>query len=304
MKTKNLIIGLTVLCLLLFVSSTAWATLLTAEQMYLDPSLVPEDYYDYEDQPTGYTVLFHDVQRLQVLPPLQESGNDYYFTPTVDYTGDITGTDGSITFDRAGPYFVLATYTDDSSEFFDFGIGGFTMLAHVGKPATYKWRKMKQPKGGDTTMVDPTIPKSPHFAGSGDVNDELTDWDDVTKELLKLTNAHVELCGHGGPEKFYWNSNLVLNDCTPETDAWLESMKGHINNLTFISCSTGSGCSLVTKAANKLGASAGYTDCIGYIRCTNEWYINNDGTLKVIPEPGTIALLGLGALALVRRRRA
>ena len=137
------------------------------------------------------------------------------------------------------------------------------------------------------------------------MKDTFTDWADVTTYLKTLTNKHVELAGHGDAGKFYWQGNLVLDDNTQATKDWLNSMKGHINNLTFISCLTGKGqvgtdfLKLVTET---LGASAAYTEEIWNTPEKSEWFINDSGYRKVgVPEPATLLLLCFGTLLLRKK---
>lgn len=290
------------LCLIL--TAPASGTALTAGQMYLNPASVPSAQYIYTAQSVGYTMSFSDVSGLQVLPPLMATSDDYYFEPCVDYVGDIT-TDGSgsITFDRAGPYHVLATYdTNGSTGWFAVGID-FRINQPVTGP-TRTWHDMPTPDGGDVVIVDPDLPDPPStYGGNPDIQDTFTTWDEVTAHLQTLTNAHVELHGHGAPSEFYFRGNLVLDSSSTD---WLDSMKGHISYLSFISCSTGKGCELLSAAAERLGTSSGYTDVIGDTTSNGQWFINDDGYLKIVPEPLTMlgVFAGIAALAgYIRKRR-
>lgn len=291
MKTRNkLNLGIS-LCLILWTSSIVLAIPLTADDMYLDPSLVPADYYDYDYYTAGHTAYFANVQSLQVLPPLTADGSVYYFTPTVDYTGDITNTNGSITFIRPGPYFVLVTYTNETTELFDYGIE-FLMQGDNDKE-TYNWRQIETPSP-DVVVVDPnpyqvknpnpppaTLTKSlkdsqPDFpAGTTEVN-ILNTWEQVINYLKTLTNKHVELSGHGNKGKFFWNGTEI-----PITD--FAQLRGHVNYLTFMSCLTGAGpegYAFLSTIAIYLGQSGGYTDCVG--GNGKEWFINNYGSFRPV----------------------
>jgi len=295
MKMKNLITTSIALCLILFVNSIAWAAPLTAEQMYLDPSLVLEDYYDYDYYTAGHTAYFANVQSLKVLPLLTADGNAYYFTPTVDYTGDITDANGSITFIRPGPYFVLATYTDETTELFDYGIEFLMQDANDKK--THNWEEEETP-APDVVIVDsnpyeiknpnappPTLTRSlkdsqPDFNdGTTEVNDPMT-WEEVINYITKnLTNKHVELSGHGLKGKFFWDGNEV-----PITD--FAKLKGHVNYLTFMSCLTGAGPegdAFLSTIAIYLGKAGAYTDCVA--GNGKEWSINDDGYFKIVQTP-------------------
>lgn len=281
------------LCLIL--TAPASGTPLTAGQMYLDPASVVSAQYTYSPHTVGYTMSFSNVIGLQVLPPLVASSEEYYFVPCTDYVGDIAGSSGSITFDRPGPYHVLATYTGNTTEWFAVGIDFRIHQAVTGPTRT--WHDMPTPDGGDVVIVDPDLPlPRSTYGGDPDIQDSFTTWDEVTDHLKKLNNAHVELHGHGAPSEFYFRGTLVLHS---GSTAWLDSMKGHISYLSFISCSTGKGCELVSAAAERLGTSSGYTDVIGDSTNNGQWFINDDGYLKIIPEPLTMiavfaAIAGIG----------
>jgi len=284
------------LCVVLCVCGVGWADL-SAGDMYLDPSLIPSADYSYEYHPSAYTANFTDVQSLQVLPPLTSDGSAYYFTPTVDYTGDITGTDGSITFNRPGPYFVLATYTNAETELFDYGIE--FLVNPEKKGPTYNWKKTDTPKP-DVVVVDPPLKDTqPDFGpDTTEVNDKTT-WAEVTAYLQTLTNKHVDLSGHVNKGQFYWNGKLVLDDSTQATKDWLNSMKGHIDYLTFMSCYTGAGTegdTFLKTVADILGKSSGYTNAVG--GNGTDWFINDEGTLKTVPEPISV-FSGIVGLSMV-----
>ena len=280
------------------------ARALTAEEMYLNPATVAPDYYDYDYYSAGYTHNFTNVTSLQVLPALVEGGMDYYFTPCVDYTADITGTDGSVTFATPGPYFVRATSADTTTALFDFGVG-FEVFPNETGP-TYNWHKEPTP-GPNVVAVDPDLVKSQPRFPPGTTVVAPTNWDSLTEYLQTLTNAHVELSGHGSPAAFYYCGSRVLYDCQPATDDWLRKMRGHVKNLTFMSCSTAkgeAGRAFLQKVADFLGESAGYTDVVG--GNGYDWFINDDGKRRtfVAPEPSSLlALCSVLPLALILRRR-
>ena len=148
-----------VLCCLVFTLAFCAGALgdyLTPEQMYLDPATVPADLYTYEYFVAGYSHTFLNVKGLQILPPLLEGSLDYYFTPAVDYTADITNGVGTVQFIRPGPYFVRALYEDGTSQLFDFGIG-FDVFSNGEK--TYNWHRIPTPNP-DVVAVDPDLVRS------------------------------------------------------------------------------------------------------------------------------------------------
>lgn len=301
-ESKVKIIGLCLMVGLLAIvgvnpGGMAIADPLTPEQMYLDPASVTPDYYDYDYKPAGYTHSFSDVASLRILPPLVEGGNEYYFTPWVDYTADITGTTGSVTFITPGPYFVLATYTNSTSELFDFGIE-FDVFSNGGTAhKTYNWHRIPTPNP-NVVAVDPDLVRSEPRHDPGTVVVSPTSWQALTDYLKGLSNAHVELGGHGSPGSFYYRGSRVLYDCTEETNNWLRSMQGHVRKLTFMSCSTGAGeegRAFLQKVANYLSESGGYTNAVG--GNGKDWFINGDGKLVtfVVPEPSAVCLVVCGS---------
>jgi hypothetical protein len=292
-----------------WLSAPTWAAPLDADDMYLDPASIPTDYYDYDYFDSDHTAFFSNVTSLQVLPPLLPDGSDYYFRPTVDYTGDITGTDGSITFLRPGPYFVLATYTDATSTLFDFGVQ--FICRDPGDHESDRWVKQPTPSP-DIVITDPnefanpnpppdklTLPPTdPDFPDGTTVIHNLQTWTQVRDYLRSLppgSNKHVELGGHGNVGKFFWNGQSI-----PASD--FEELRGKVNNLTFMSCKTGAGDgSYLAQIAGYLGRAGGYTDVVA--GNGSEWFIREGGTFKDVPLPGTLVLLA-GGIAMVRRRRA
>jgi hypothetical protein len=292
-------------CIVLLVPcGAAWGATLTAADMFLDPSAIPPANYAYSYFSSGYTAQFTGVQRLQVLPALQDGSNAYYFTPTVDYTGDITGANGSITFNRPGPYFVLATNTNNTQTLFDYGIGFQVFPAETGP--TYNWHQTTVP-AADDYVIDPSLAASqPTFPQGSTVKNNLATWNDVLNFLKTLTNAHVELSGHGAPGQFYYAGVDVLDSSMLGT---LDQLVGHVECLTFMSCLTAQGAAgsaFLQGVANKLGTSAGYTDCVGG-NGTN-WFYNDSAkylTFTAVPEPPSLVLivLGLAGIAIPARRR-
>lgn len=289
---------------LLAISSNAWATLLTASDMYLDPSAITHADYSYNYFSTGYTATFSNVQRLQVLPAFNEDGVTYYANPTTDYVGDITGSSGSMTFNKPGPYFVQATYLDNTKQLFDYGIDFQVHPAQTGP--TYKWKQIPTPKP-DVVVSGPDVNATdPNYGPGTTTKFNFTTWAQVTAYLQTLNNKHVELGGHGSPGKFYWNGTLVLDDSTQSTKDWLTSMAGHIDYLTFMSCYTGAGSvgmDFLKLTANTLGKAGGYTEAVG--GNGTDWFINNDGKLVTVPEPPSIMLVVCGGvmLLMILRRR-
>lgn len=303
----SIVVGLA-LCVALCIGGQSWAAPLSAEDMYLDPALIPLAEYDFEYHNASYTAAFFGVLKLQVLPAFLEDGVTYYATPTVDYTGDITGTDGSISFLKPGPYYVMATYTDYTTSVFAYGIDFLTQASTASNGGGIKWVKEPTPNP-DVVVVDPNEfdnptpppPKrnlkesQPKFGPGTTKVDDKTTWEQVTQYLKTLNNKHVEISAHGLSGKVYWGNQLVLDDSTQATKDWLNQMKGHIKILTFMTCKTGSDASFIQLVANSLdGESGGYTGRVGG---NGEDWFKEEGcqyVRRIVPEPSSLLVLVTG----------
>ncbi|MBN1932699.1 MAG: PEP-CTERM sorting domain-containing protein [Desulfobacterales bacterium] len=305
-KHYSVLKGLGVTSIFVFMLfSISWAIPLS----YLDS--VSEDRYEYAYIDSYSTINFSSVKSLQVLPAFNEDGT-YYSEIDNGIVGNIdenTG-EGIITFITPGPYFVMATYLDDSTNVFAYGVE--FIMRNGETPVTYEWHKIETPKP-NIVITDPnpyavknpnpppatineTLPPSnPDFpAGTTEVNDKQK-WNDVVTYMKTLTNAHVELGGHGSSGKFYWDGQEVLN--TTNASKVLNELKGHVNYLTFMSCLTGSDMNFLQEVANTLGRASGYTDCVG--GNGTDWFINDKGTLKTaVPEPSTLIIFAFGLVGL------
>jgi len=297
---KKLLQILLVSCVVLCANGAAWAVPLTPEQMYLGPNSIPPAVYDYPYCDAGYVAEYQNVEQLQVLPALEDDGQTYLYNPPVDYEGDITGTDGSITFHHTGPYFVKVTYVGDAEEYFSFGV---EFMLRNGEN-TYKWKEEDTP-APDVVITDPALAESdPDFPPGTDVQHGLQTWEQVIAYMKTLTNAHVELGGHGSSGSFSWAGKKVLHN--GNLDKVLKELRGHVNNLTFMSCSTGADPNFIQGVADILGESGGYDEPVG--GDGTKWYINDDGKKvvrkRLISEtdselPVNVACIGPGGLGVV-----
>jgi hypothetical protein len=304
MTTNRPFVAAIALCALLLVPGFGSAAPLTAADMYLSPSAVPSSNYDYDYFSPGSTATYANVISLKVMPAFQSDGVTPYAQAAVDYTGDITGSNGSITFYKPGPYFVQATYTDNSQQLFDYGIQSKIRDNPMPPitPPTQIWRQIPTP-APDVVITGPDLSDSdPTFPQGTVVVHNLTTWDEVMTYIKTLTNKHVELGGHGMPGLFVWNGTPILNGNTPSTDGYLDQMKGRVNNLTFMSCLTGQGdqgAFFLQNVANKLGRSEGYDESV--MGNGTDWFINRDGEKRIfigVPEPAALAMLVLGLFSL------
>jgi hypothetical protein len=99
---------------------------------------------------------------------------------------------------------------------------------------------------------------------------------------------------------FVWNGTPILNGNTPSTNDYLDQMKGHVNNLTYMSCLTGQGdkgAFFLQNVANKLGRAEGYDESV--MGNGKDWFINRDGRqtdIHRVPEPAALAMLIVGLM--------
>jgi hypothetical protein len=181
MRTNRPFVAAIALCTSLLLSSSGSAAALTAADMYLNPDAVPSSNYDYDYFSPGYTASYAKVVSLKVMPVFLSDWATTYAQATVDYTGDITGSTGSITFYKLGPYFVQATYLDSSQQLFDYGIQSKIRDNPMPPitPPTEVWNLIPTPtpdvviSGPDLSDTDPT------FAQGTVVVHNLTTWDEV-----------------------------------------------------------------------------------------------------------------------------
>lgn len=300
-------VGSIVLALLM--SAGAAGSPLTAGDMFVNRWEIPAADYVFTYRPaTSYTANFADVTRLQVLPAYSRDDTTPFRTATVDYTGDITGTTGSITFLQPGPYMVRATHTDSTVSYYDIGVG-FNIHPNQTGP-THTWTEAPVPENA-TIILDPNDyvdrngqtrnlkPSEPDTPASSALINTFTTWDEVVAYMKRQTNAHIELGGHGGPGAFYWNGVRVLDESAASA-ALLNELRGHVSNLTFMSCYTGSSVTFLKLVASTLGSASGYTTAVA--GDGTYWYVADGGTYVTIPAgPGVLVLLA--GMAFSTRRR-
>ena len=325
MKRHRLNIALVVFaaCVWLLLAGAARALPLT----YFDVSSIPSgtEYDDYGYVTPGASLQYTSVAALEVMPALAIDGISLYATygadPLSDFTGSVNETtnEGSIAFNKAAPYWVRATYTDASQDYFYYGVG---TLPRPGEPPPKKPEdrpkviptpspdivivdanpyQVKDDKGN---LVTENLKDTEPTYGSGTTKVEETSWANALAYLGGLPEGakkHVELGGHGGPGLLAWGGTVVLDGSNL---GQLNALQGKVTNLTFMACEVGQDPAFIQSVANLLGECSGYTKPVG--GNGKDWFIWGDGELvtkTMVPEPTTLFCLAVALCGLAARRR-
>ena len=343
MKTKFLTIGLVLLSLMLFAHQTATATLMSDTQIYFDPASIVRNSYEHVYLPdlhlnnaVTWEELGDPVVDTDILPMLKNgdygpdylySQSDYFRTPNIDYNAEITVGALTSTFDEGGLYHVRVTRQSGAEAiyavFAQAGLGGGT-----GK--TDKTQNKPVPEGDVFIVMDGGGPddfldsayKALKFHGKNVLDPRPKTKKEVEDAIKKLTpKQHVEIVAHGSlttelPSGREYGGTVDLGDTNLDTSnvqAFQETIDAYVDHLTFVSCNVAKG----KEGKDFLKVLDASIDKVGAWDCeVTAYYTYNEATGETtsggisaavggnyIPEPISLGLLGLGCLALARRRR-
>jgi len=256
---------------LALLSGSAQAALLTDAELYFDPGSIAPDYYTrlelpdltvqdgffWEGDPDAVT----DADILPVLKPGEYpegypfSQADYYQTPNVDYSADLTGGDLTVTFNTPGLYHVRVIYE-----------GGFEYIYAVFAESGFKELNKKKDKSGPTKKLDP-LPDADLFLvekSDSTLDNSAKIWEKGGKEVERVNSRqdvvdkikaksqalgrkiHVEIDGHGTDGII--TTGAGKDGQPPEGRIDLDSVEefqkkvdDYVNHITFQGCSVGRG---------------------------------------------------------------
>ncbi len=333
MKMKKLMIAFTILCLVLSISGSALAVILSDAELYFDPTSAVFDYYDriiLDDLSSVNTYVWEasgdDIVDADVLPVLKPgtypeeysfSQDDYLQTPNLDYYADIT--DGTLTgtFTVSAQYMVRVTRESGSSQIYTlFAETGLLELpGHTNKSGPS--RKISGPSG-DLIIVaegDSTLDRAyDNIVGEGKNVTSATGLAETIAKIKAASEAagrkiHVELVGHGAPGMISMNDKSIADGDLVGPDAvdiqeFQDAIDEYVDNISLFSCESAKGPEgdqLLQILADSIGLASGWTVPI----TVEVGYFNVDYSKEAmsIPEPATLLLLGFGGLVLLRRRR-
>ncbi|MBN1787433.1 MAG: hypothetical protein JW806_03465 [Sedimentisphaerales bacterium] len=257
--------------LFLISCSSCFAVPLSDVELYFDPATITPDYYTkiyLEDLAMQNTVVWDantdPVIDADILPILNEgtytpfhvySPSDYYHTPGIDYSADLTAGTLTATFSTPGVYHVRVTRASAASEIFCILAESY-MVVPDDTPSTKKTTKTKKVPMPDADLFvsenrdSATNNCASAYQKAGKTVKRASNQQGVIDEIKARSEAlgrkiHVELNGHGVPGSI---STGVGDDpnhriCFENKNvaSFQKSIDKYVNHITFQGCSVGKG---------------------------------------------------------------
>jgi hypothetical protein len=324
----------------LFCVSTLWAGVLDANQLFLAPSVVPVQLYTPISLNLGssdsITGSFSSVNMLPLLKPdpntaggqytnadfnkisLANYSQYYAYTPTIDYSANLTSSGVTLSFNQPGSYFVrLVSGGQSSFLYFQVDDGWFPIDGNnqVAGPER-QWT----PPPADLNVVS----QGEDDAGEAAVTNRAAgllppgntmradDIDSVVNAIKKASQAaghkiSVNLVGHGAPGAIQFGNQIIGDGFNMSAKEFQKEIDPYVNKITFISCNTAGGAKgdkFLTDIHSSIDGVAGFSFPITVH--DDGFDQNAKGGLSLpTPEPSTLLMLGsdiLGLSGFLRKR--
>jgi hypothetical protein len=324
---------LVVAILSLFCVATLWAGALDANQLFLAPSAVPVQMYTPISLNLGNSdTISGSFSAVNVLPLLKPDPNTsfgqytkadfnkisqanytqyYAYTPTVDYSANLSSSGVTLTFNQPGSYFVrLVSGGQSNFVYFQvddgwFPIDGNNQVAGPERqwtppPADLNVVSQDEEDAGQAAVTNRAAGLLPpgNTVRAGDI-------DSVVDKIKKASQAaghkiSVNLVGHGAPGAIQFGNEIIGDGFNMSAKEFQKEIDPYVNKITFISCNTASGAQgdkFLTDIHSSIDGVAGFSFPITVH--DDGFDLNAQGGLSLpTPEPSTLLMLGSGLLGL------
>jgi hypothetical protein len=313
--------------------SALWAGVLDTNQLFLAPSAVPVQIYTPISLNLGNSDTisgsFSAVNMLPLLKPdpntsggqytnadfnrisLANYSQYYAYTPTVDYSANLSSSGVTLTFNQPGSYFVrLVSGGQSSFLYFQIDDGWFPIDGNsqvsgperqwTPPPADLNVVSQGEDDAGQAAVTNRAagLPRPGNTVRADDI-------DSVVNAIKKASqNAghkiSVNLVGHGAPGAIQFGNEIIGDAFNMTAKEFQKEIDPYVNKITFISCNTASGAKggkFLTDIHSSIDGVAGFSFPITVH--DDGFDLNAKGGLSLpTPEPSTLLMLGSGLLGL------